>query len=239
LQPKSKPESVNSPPVADFSYDANNLSVVFDASASSDPDGSITNYSWTFGDGNETVTIGPITMHVYSQEGTYEAKLTVTDNGNMKNTTKHNMTLKVNALPVTSKPVAVIKVVSVDGLTVKLTGADSKARSGGSIVSYTWTFEDAGSATGISVQHTFAANGTYNVTLKVTDDLGQTDTTTIKVTVKSLPPPTPEKRGPPGLLHAIEIHMEKADRNDGLQNSLDHLKGNLDRWLDNHPAETT
>jgi hypothetical protein len=35
-------------------------------------------------------------------------------------------------------------------------------------------------------------------------------------------------------LHAIEIHEGKADRNGGLQNSLDHLKSNLDHWLDNH-----
>ena len=237
MQPKSRPESVNRPPVADFSFDANNLKVVFDASASNDPDGSITNYSWSFGDGAETVTIGPIVMHAYPQEGTYETKLTVTDNGNIKNTTKKDVAVKVNVPPVTSKPLAVIKVVSIDGLTVKLTGADSKVRSGGSIVSYAWTFEGEGSATGVSVQHTFAANGTYNVTLTVADDLGETNTTTVKITVNSLIPPPPENRGPPGLLHAIEIHTEKADRNGGLQNSLNHLKANLDRWLYNHPED--
>lgn len=35
-------------------------------------------------------------------------------------------------------------------------------------------------------------------------------------------------------MKAIEIHEEKADRNDGLQNSLEKLKDNLERWLENH-----
>jgi PKD repeat protein len=54
------------------------LTVTFNASGSSDPDGSISSYSWSFGDGG-TAT-GLSASHTYSAAGTYSARLTVTDN---------------------------------------------------------------------------------------------------------------------------------------------------------------
>ena len=53
------------------------LLVSFNASGSSDPDGSIASYAWTFGDGG-TAT-GVTTTHTYAA-GTYTASVTVTDN---------------------------------------------------------------------------------------------------------------------------------------------------------------
>jgi endonuclease/exonuclease/phosphatase family metal-dependent hydrolase len=53
------------------------LSVSFSSSAS-DPDGYITSYSWTFGDGNGASIPNP--TDVYVNAGTYTARLTVTDN---------------------------------------------------------------------------------------------------------------------------------------------------------------
>src|SRR3989339_157669 len=54
------------------------LAVVFDASASSDSDGSISSFAWDFGD--TTQASGANVSHTYSKEGSYTAKLTVTDN---------------------------------------------------------------------------------------------------------------------------------------------------------------
>lgn len=53
------------------------LSVFFDASASIDPDGTIASYAWSFGD--EASGDGATTTHVYPNSGTFEARLTVTD----------------------------------------------------------------------------------------------------------------------------------------------------------------
>lgn len=244
MAPKTKPASLNEPPVAGFSYDANNLTVTFDASASYDPDGSIANYSWTFGD--NTAGHGKIVTHTYSANGTYNSTLTVADNGNEKNSTSKDIMVKKKTVTppptVTTKPKAVINVVSIVNLTVTLNGSDSEAPEGKTIVSYAWTFGDDSSATGAVVTHTYAKNGTYKVMLTVTDSAGAANSSSVEVTVTQKivpsppppPPPPPHQQGPPGLLHAIEIHKLKADRNSGLQNSLNHLVDNLDRWLDAH-----
>jgi hypothetical protein len=74
------------------------------------------------------------------------------------------------------------------------------------------------------------------ITLTVKDDKGATNSTSVKVDVKTNPTPPPHQQGPPGLLHAIEIHKEKANRNSGLQNSLDTLQQNLEKWLEKHAS---
>jgi PKD repeat protein len=53
-------------------------SVRFDGSKSYDPDGTIENYTWDFGDGSKAYTQNP--QHLYPNEGEYSITLTVTDN---------------------------------------------------------------------------------------------------------------------------------------------------------------
>jgi serine protease len=55
--------------------------------------------------------------------------------------------------------------------------------SDGSIVSYVWNFGDGSTGTGSTASHTYAADGTYSVTLTVTDNAGANDTSTQSVTV--------------------------------------------------------
>ena len=54
--------------------------VFFDASATSDPDGTIVRYEWNFGDGNTAVTVTPTVSHVYTRKGTYTVTLRAFDN---------------------------------------------------------------------------------------------------------------------------------------------------------------
>jgi PKD repeat protein len=53
----------------------------------------------------------------------------------------------------------------------------------GTVASYAWGFGDGGTSTAIAPSHSYAADGTYDVTLKVTDNQGGTTTTTSSVTV--------------------------------------------------------
>lgn len=65
------------------------LTVEFDASASSDTDGTITGYQWIFGDGG--TGSGVKVSHVYSAEGTYNVTLSVTDNDSLTGTASRNV----------------------------------------------------------------------------------------------------------------------------------------------------
>ncbi len=70
--------STNQPPNASFTFTTNELTASFDASGSSDSDGTIASYAWDFGDG--TTGSGITASRTYSAAGTYTVKLTVTDN---------------------------------------------------------------------------------------------------------------------------------------------------------------
>ena len=66
----------NSPPVAAFTSSCSDLSCAFDATASSDPDGTIV-HTWDFGDGSSGSGATP--SHTYAAAGSYQVTLTVTD----------------------------------------------------------------------------------------------------------------------------------------------------------------
>jgi YVTN family beta-propeller protein len=54
--------------------------VAFNGSASSDPDGSIARFDWSFGDGTTALNGAPTPSHQYATAGTYTVGLSVTDN---------------------------------------------------------------------------------------------------------------------------------------------------------------
>ncbi len=62
---------------------------------------------------------------------------------------------------------------------------DTSSDSDGSVVSWDWDFDGDGTSTAQNPSHTFSADGTYNVSLTVTDDMGATNTTSQNVTVSS------------------------------------------------------
>ena len=91
-------------PVADFTFSpaepVKNTEVTFDASASHDPDGTIVNYTWNFGEiyivGNSNVSTyighGMIVKYAYTHVGTFKVTLTVTDNKGLNYTTSRALT---------------------------------------------------------------------------------------------------------------------------------------------------
>jgi len=76
-----QPPPGDKPPIAQFSFYPTTglapLEVTFDASGSSDPDGTIVRYSWDFGDGS--AGLGQVISHVFLKSGTFRVGLTVTD----------------------------------------------------------------------------------------------------------------------------------------------------------------
>ena len=82
------------------------------------------------------------------------------------------------------------------GTAVDFDGSTS-ADPDGSIVSWDWDFGDGNTGTGEMTNHTYAAAGSYTVTLTVTDDGGLNDTATTTATIADAPvgnqPPTGTK----------------------------------------------
>ena len=91
------------PPAADAPLD-----VAFDASASTDPDGTIASYAWGFGDG--TSGTGKAASHTYA-EGTHTATLKVTDDDGATATA----TLTIKAMRPNRPPVPFDDVLNVQG----------------------------------------------------------------------------------------------------------------------------
>lgn len=166
----------NVPPVASFQSTASNLYAAFDASASSDFDGTIASYAWDFGDGTTGTGVTP--SHTYTTGGNYQVSLTVTDNQGATNTVTQAVTV---AGPPNQPPVAAFS----DSNVNLAASFDASASSDpdGSVASYAWDFGDGNTATGVNATHTYTADGSYQVSLTVTDNEGAATSITKTLTV--------------------------------------------------------
>ena len=169
--------AANQAPTAAFTPTTNFLGVSVDATASSDLDGTITGYSWNFGDG--ATAAGATANHTYGSAGTYTVTLTVTDDLGATGTVSHDVTVAPE--PPNVAPTASFTT-SASSLVLSVNGSGS-SDSDGTITGYAWNFGDGATATGATATHSYAVAGTYTVTLTVTDDDGATGVLTQDVTV--------------------------------------------------------
>lgn len=168
----------------------------FDAVASSDPDGSIVSYAWSFGDG--TTGTGATPAHTYARPGRYTATLTLTDNAGVSSSASH--TIEVADTP----PTASFSVKTTSPVAGEAVSFDGSASSDidGSALTETWSFGDGTSATGVHVRHAYSKAGAYTVTLTATDSAGLTATSEQTVTVAAPP-------------NAFRILRKRQDRRNG------------------------
>jgi len=161
-------------PVAAFSYIPETTISVNDlVTFSSDSTGRIDTYIWSFGDGtpdsNEMTA-----MHQYAAPGTYTVQLTVSNN---------------RGSATTSQTVTVVPTSQVAGFSADVMSGTAPLavqftdQSTGAPTSWSWSFGDGGTSTLQGPTHTYAAAGTYDVTLTVTDGTGLIATVTHSVTV--------------------------------------------------------
>jgi len=154
--------SGNQPPIAEFTYIANNLDVAF-TDQSSDPDGSITAWHWDFGDGNSSTAQNP--AHTYVA-GSYTVTLTVTDDGNDSDASTQGISVDTGVT--NNEPPVAAFTYSCNAKTCGFDAGNSSDDTG--IINFAWNFGDGSNSTGQVTQHTYASQGNYNVTLEVTDE---------------------------------------------------------------------
>ncbi len=173
----------NQAPTAAFTSTATALAASFDASTSADADGTVAGYAWTFGDG--ATGTGATASHTYAAAGTYQVTLVVTDDKGATGTVTKAVEVTAGTTPpptpTNQAPTAAFTAAAKD-LAVSVDGSTS-ADADGTVASYAWTFGDQGTATGKTATHTYAAAGTYKVTLTVTDDKGATSSKSDDVVV--------------------------------------------------------
>lgn len=193
-------ESNDRPPVAavDGPYTGTEGTAVhMSAGGSTDPDGDVLTYAWDFGDG--TTGTGASPTHAYADNGNYVVKVTVTDPYGAESTATTSV-LVVNVAP-----------------TVAAFAGETILR--GESYASTGTFADAGTAdtwtatvdygdgsgikplalsgNGFTLGHTYTAAGTFTVTVRVTDDDGDTGIRTATVVVQSA------AQGAQGILNTV------------------------------------
>jgi PKD repeat protein len=162
------------------------LLVSFDATGSSDPDGSISSYEWDFGDGGAATGATP--THTYTAAGTYEATVTVTDNQDATDSASVTITVVDNVAPTAE---AAVDPTSGKSLFTSFSFSSAgSADSDGTITGYHWDFDDGTFSTSPNPSHIYNVAGEYAVTLTVTDDSGDTDTATVEVSVADNVAPT-------------------------------------------------
>src|SRR5207249_3377554 len=154
---------LNQPPTAAFTFNCTGLGCSF-SDQSSDPDGSVTSWQWTFGDGT-TGSTAQNPSHTYSAGGSYTVTLTVKDNQNASSSPVSH-TVQVNA---PNQPPSAAFTFNCTGLGCSF--SDQSSDPDGSVTSWQWTFGDG--TTGSTAQnpsHTYSAAGSYTVTLTVKDN---------------------------------------------------------------------
>jgi PKD repeat protein len=172
------------------------LPAVFDGSSSC-PEGAfpngcvlsdrtITGFNWDFGDG--TTASGRTASHLFRATGSFGVTLTVVSDRGLSASTTRTVAVDPGVPPKADFTFSPAN--PGIGQSVSFNGAPSTPGPGHTIANYAWDFGDGGRGTGVTASHSFGTAGTYNVVLTVTDEAGQTATTSKSVPV-AVPPPIP------------------------------------------------
>jgi len=163
-----------------------NQDVSFNGSSSTVNNGT---FNWDFGDGQ--TGNGVTTTHRYNRGGTFTITLSVTSDAKATSTSSRTINVSTALPPTTanfnfSPTTPSINQDVTFTATATAAGPGFPGGGGGGQVQgavYNWDFGDGSTGTGTSTTHRFTRAGTFAVTLRVTNDVGLTATTTRQVTV--------------------------------------------------------
>jgi chitodextrinase len=159
------------------------------ANGSSDPDGKVARYFFDFGDGKDSGwTMRPAVNHTYGLPGVFNATLKVQDADGIFSEPSAPIKITVFNAP----PVVEARVTPEEGNTSTQfrfsVTAGSTYDPDGTIAAYAWDFGDGGRGTGSTSFHIYKKKGDYQVSLRVTDELGAYTDWSVNITVGNRPP---------------------------------------------------
>jgi len=129
-------------------------------------------FSWSFGDGLAG-TGSPVT-HTYSLAGSYTTTLTIKDSSSPQQTATSQKTVAVTSPP---PPISASFTLSPSSPSGGQSVSFTASASGGTPpYSYSWSYGDGSTGTGLQSTHIYSVDGTYQVTLTVEDSQGNTGT---------------------------------------------------------------
>jgi len=132
-----------------------------------DAPGDTLSYMWDFGDGDTAQGATP--SHVYTSSGDYTVTLTLTDSDGFSVSQTDVLTVGDVAPIITDMTTGTVAEGSEMILAVQAYDI------AGDPLTYSWDFGDGATAAGAVVEHTWADNGVYTVTVTVEDDEGGQD----------------------------------------------------------------
>lgn len=160
--------------------------VSFDASRSTDSDGTVVSYDWDL-DGNgsfEKTTATPKITRRYTATGVVNTRVRVKDDAG--DTSMKTVSLTIHKAP--TPKVTASRLVALPGDAITVTGAGS-TDDNGAITKFEWDLDDNGTfeRTGAEVGTSFGGTGTHVVKLRVTDTLGATSVGSVAIRVHRQP----------------------------------------------------
>lgn len=200
----------NQPPVAAITSPAAaavGQSVTFSAAGSTDPDGDALTYAWTFSDG--PTASGVTTARTFAAAGSVTVTLTVDDGRG--GTATDSVVLTITPRPTVNRPPTAI----ITGPLAGIAGAELVFDGRGSVdpdddsLAFSWTLGGDGlTATTPTASATFAAAGTYTISLIVTDTGGLSASTSQQVEISDptdVAPPVVSLDGPTRALPGADV----------------------------------
>jgi len=143
-------------------------------------------FSWDPGDGSEAL-IGDTVTHTYQDDGIYTATLDVTDSDGLVSSATVAVVVS-NASPTLGAPTIPSEALEGETLSFSASASDPSSTDSASL-SFSWAFGD-GSApqSGAAVSHAFSDDGSYVVTVTVSDPDGGLDSQNSTVQVSNVSP---------------------------------------------------
>ncbi len=193
------------PPVAEFGGTPTSGTHPLNVDFADLSSGSVTSWSWTFGDGGTSTAQNP--SHLYTAAGSYDVTLTVTGPGGSDPETK-------SAYISVSDPAPVAEFSGTPLTGVAPLNVDFTDLSTGPVTSWSWTFGDGGTSTAQNPSYNYTSAGIYNVSLTATGPGGSDGETKNGYVVVSVPPPVAEFSGTP-LTGVAPLNVDFTDLSSG------------------------